>query len=67
MKAQKLDSHVGKTLRLHRDGSVPPDNPFVGRADAKLKSSHRPQEWVRPGDSSRECEERDAPHYLGKK
>lgn len=35
MKAQKLDNHVGKTLRLRDDGSVPPDNPFVGRAGAK--------------------------------
>jgi glucose/arabinose dehydrogenase len=35
MKAQKLDNHVGKTLRLRDDGSVPSDNPFVGRAGAK--------------------------------
>ncbi len=35
MKAQSLDNHVGKTLRLREDGSVPPDNPFVGRAGAK--------------------------------
>jgi len=35
MKAQGLDNHVGKTLRLRDDGSVPPDNPFVGRAGAK--------------------------------
>ena len=35
MKAQDLDNHVGKTLRLRDDGSVPPDNPFVGRAGAK--------------------------------
>ena len=35
MKAQKLDNHVGKTLRLRDDGTVPPDNPFVGRAGAK--------------------------------
>ena len=35
MKAQALDNHVGKTLRLKDDGSVPPDNPFVGRAGAK--------------------------------
>jgi glucose/arabinose dehydrogenase len=35
MKAQALDNHVGKTLRLRDDGSVPPDNPFVGRAGAK--------------------------------
>jgi len=26
---------VGKTLRLRDDGTVPPDNPFVGRKDAK--------------------------------
>jgi len=35
MKAQTLDNHVGKTLRLKDDGTVPPDNPFVGRAGAK--------------------------------
>jgi glucose/arabinose dehydrogenase len=35
MKAQSLDNHVGKTLRIRDDGSVPPDNPFVGRAGAK--------------------------------
>jgi aldose sugar dehydrogenase len=35
MKAQQLDNHVGKTLRLRDDGSVPPDNPFAGRAGAK--------------------------------
>jgi len=35
MKAQSLDNHVGKTLRLRDDGSVPPDNPFIGRAGAK--------------------------------
>jgi len=35
MKAQKLDNHVGKTLRLRDDGTVPPDNPFIGRDGAK--------------------------------
>jgi glucose/arabinose dehydrogenase len=35
MKAQTLDNHVGKTLRLRDDGTAPPDNPFVGRAGAK--------------------------------
>jgi glucose/arabinose dehydrogenase len=35
MKAQYLDNHVGKTLRINDDGSIPTDNPFVGRADAK--------------------------------
>jgi glucose/arabinose dehydrogenase len=33
--AQDLGSHLGKIIRLNKDGSVPPDNPFVGRADAK--------------------------------
>jgi len=35
MKAQSLENHVGKTLRLRDDGTVPPDNPFVDRAGAK--------------------------------
>jgi glucose/arabinose dehydrogenase len=35
MKAQALDNHVGKTLRIADDGGVPPDNPFVGKAGAK--------------------------------
>ena len=38
--AQKLDSVAGKTLRLNDDGSVPPDNPFVGQANA------RPEIWT---------------------
>lgn len=32
--AQNLRSHLGKILRLTRDGAAPPDNPFVGRDDA---------------------------------
>ena len=32
--AQKLDSHIGKVVRIAKDGSVPRDNPFVGRAGA---------------------------------
>ncbi len=32
--AQDLDSHLGKVVRIFPDGSVPPDNPFVGQADA---------------------------------
>lgn len=32
--AQNLESHFGKIIRLNRDGSVPADNPFVGREDA---------------------------------
>lgn len=37
--AQRLDSLAGKTLRLNDDGTVPRDNPFVGRANA------RPEIW----------------------
>jgi glucose/arabinose dehydrogenase len=33
--AQDLGSHFGKIVRINRDGSVPADNPFVGRGDAK--------------------------------
>jgi glucose/arabinose dehydrogenase len=32
--AQNLQSHLGKILRIADDGSVPADNPFVGRPDA---------------------------------
>ena len=32
--AQKLDSHIGKVVRIAKDGTVPKDNPFVGRAGA---------------------------------
>ncbi len=37
--AQQLGSLAGKTLRLNDDGSVPSDNPFVGRSGA------RPEVW----------------------
>jgi aldose sugar dehydrogenase len=33
--AQDLRTHKGKILRLNDDGTVPRDNPFVGRADAR--------------------------------
>jgi len=32
--AQNMKSHGGKVLRLHEDGSIPDDNPFVGQTDA---------------------------------
>jgi glucose/arabinose dehydrogenase len=35
MKSQDLSNHVGKVLRIRDDGSVPPNNPFVGRPGAK--------------------------------
>jgi len=37
--AQDLGSHMGKTIRINADGSVPRDNPFVGREGA------RPEIW----------------------
>src|SRR5262245_11629437 len=33
--AQNLGNHLGKIVRIRPDGSVPPDNPFVGRSGAK--------------------------------
>jgi aldose sugar dehydrogenase len=38
--AQKTDSIAGKTLRLNDDGSIPKDNPFVG------KTGYRPEIWT---------------------
>ena len=33
-RAQRLDDHAGAVIRLHDDGRVPVDNPFVNRAGA---------------------------------
>ena len=33
--AQRLDSHLGKVVRINPDGSAPSDNPFVGQAGAQ--------------------------------
>jgi glucose/arabinose dehydrogenase len=35
LRAQNLDTHIGKTLRLTDTGGVPKDNPFVNTAGAK--------------------------------
>jgi len=34
-RAQRLDEHIGKIVRLHDDGRVPDDNPFRSRAGAR--------------------------------
>jgi aldose sugar dehydrogenase len=34
-RAQKLDDLAGKVVRLHDDGRIPKDNPFVARAGAR--------------------------------
>jgi glucose/arabinose dehydrogenase len=39
VQSQDLGSHLGKVVRVHKDGSVPEDNPFVDREDA------RPEIW----------------------
>jgi glucose/arabinose dehydrogenase len=33
-RAQRFDDHAGSVIRLHDDGRVPADNPFVGRPGA---------------------------------
>ncbi len=37
--SQNLNSHLGKVIRIEKDGRVPSDNPFLGRSDA------RPEIW----------------------
>jgi aldose sugar dehydrogenase len=39
MQAQKLESGIGKMVRINPDGSIPKDNPFVGKEGA------RPEMW----------------------
>ena len=39
VQARDLGSHLGKIVRINPDGSVPKDNPFAGRKDA------RPEIW----------------------
>ena len=34
-RAQRLDDHAGSVIRLHDDGRVPDDNPFVNRPGAR--------------------------------
>ena len=33
-KAQSLDNHFGKIIRINRDGSIPKDNPFISNKNA---------------------------------
>ncbi len=39
VQAQKMDSLIGKLVRINADGSIPADNPFVGRP------GFRPEIW----------------------
>lgn len=33
--AQSMTSNLGKVVRINRDGTIPKDNPFVGKGDAR--------------------------------
>ncbi len=33
--AQRMDGHLGKTLRINADGTIPADNPFVGQGNSQ--------------------------------
>ena len=33
--AQSLNSNLGKIVRINKDGTIPTDNPFAGKADAR--------------------------------
>lgn len=35
MQAQRMDGTLGKIVRINADGSIPKDNPFVGKAGAR--------------------------------
>ena len=41
--AQKLDNHIGAIVRIRKDGSVPPDNPFAG--DKSANRDVLPEIW----------------------
>src|SRR5204862_2073955 len=48
---RKLDSVYGKVIRLRDDGTVPPDNPFVGKPGARpeiFSIGHRDQFGLAP-------------------
>jgi hypothetical protein len=53
--AQTLDNHHGKIVRMGKDGSVPKDNPFVGRparcprSGATATAIPRAPRWARTG------------------
>jgi glucose/arabinose dehydrogenase len=54
--AQTLDNDLGKVIRINADGSIPKDNPFVGKAGAKPEIwsiGHRSQEGLTLGPDGR--------------
>ncbi len=56
-RAQRLDDHIGKVIRINDDGTVPADNPFVGQDGARpeiYSYGHRNVQGIalRPGTST---------------
>jgi glucose/arabinose dehydrogenase len=58
MQAQKLDATLGKVIRINSDGTIPKDNPFVGRPVRRPRSgrsatatSCRPRSTRKPASS----------------
>ncbi|MEN9775573.1 MAG: hypothetical protein RL322_2643 [Pseudomonadota bacterium] len=54
--AQRLDNHLGKLVRLRKDGSVPADNPFVARPGVRpeiLSYGHRNPQGATLGPDGR--------------
>lgn len=41
--AQRLGNHIGKVVRINKDGSVPPDNPYAKRSN--LSRGAMPEIW----------------------
>ena len=67
MQAQNLDSGIGKVVRINRDGSIPKDNPFVGRerpardlSRSASATSRRPPCTPPPANSGRSSTARAA-------
>jgi glucose/arabinose dehydrogenase len=63
--AQTLDNHHGKIVRVGKDGSVPKDNPFVGRArraarDLELRPPQSPGRHAGPGRAAVDARARPA-------
>ena len=50
MQAQNMDSLIGAIVRINADGTIPKDNPFVGKASARTvdRPSQRPGATLHP-------------------
>jgi glucose/arabinose dehydrogenase len=63
-KAQTPDNTLGKVVRINADGSIPKDNPFVGKAGAEpavWSLGHRSQEGLTLGPDGRIWENENGP------